>query len=112
MSLQNRQSTRLNSDQFISYRLYDADGNICDEGMAKTRDISRSGCAVENRRKLELNAKIELTIALSEELLKTGAMVRNVKELENGVFLIGLEFTSLSTEEFEKLKSEFPDIVV
>lgn len=112
MSLQNRKSTRLDSDQFISYRVFDSEGNICDEGMAKTRDISRSGVAIENRRRLDLESKVELTIALSEELIKTEGIVRNVKDLGEENYLIGLEFVSLSSEEFDKLKREFPEIVV
>jgi c-di-GMP-binding flagellar brake protein YcgR len=112
MSVQERKSTRLDSDQFISYRLFDSEGNISDEGMAKTKDISRSGVAIENRRSFDLDSKVELTIALSDELIKTEAVVRNVKELDNNQFLIGLEFVSLSTQSFEKLKSEFPNIVV
>jgi c-di-GMP-binding flagellar brake protein YcgR len=112
MSVQNRKSTRLDSDQFISYRLFDEKGQICDEGMATTRDISRSGVAIENRRPFDLDAKVELTIALSEELIKADAKVRNVKELGEEEYLIGLEFDNLSSEDFDKLKSEFPDIVV
>ena len=112
MSLQNRKSTRLDSDQFISYRVFDSEGNICDEGMAKTTDISRSGVAIENRRRLDLESKVELTIALSEELIKTEGIVRNVKDLDDENYLIGLEFVSLSSEEFDKLKREFPEIVV
>jgi c-di-GMP-binding flagellar brake protein YcgR len=112
MSVQDRKSTRLDSDQFISYRLFDQEGNICDEGMATTKDISRSGVAIENRRSFDLDSKVELTIALTDELIKTNAFVRNVKELANDVYLIGMEFEDLSTEDFEKLKSEFPNIVV
>ena len=112
MSVQNRKSTRLDSDQFISYRLYDKEGNICDEGMAKTKDISRSGVAIENRRAFELDSKVELTIALSEELIKADAFVKNVKELPDDLYLVGLQFDALSDEDFEKLKSEFPNIVV
>ena len=112
MSVQNRKSTRLDSDQFISYRLFDSKGHICDEGMAKTTDISRSGVAIENRRAFTLEAKVELTIALSEELIKAEAIVRNVKELGQEAYLIGLEFLDLSSEDFDKLKSEFPNIVV
>lgn len=112
MSVQERKSTRLDSDQFISYRLYDSEGNICDEGMAKTRDISRSGVAIENRRAFELGAKVELTIALSEELIKADASVRNVKELSDDLYLVGLEFDALSNEDFDKLKKEFPNIVI
>jgi hypothetical protein len=112
MSVQDRKSTRLDSDQFISYRLFDEKGQICDEGMAKTKDISRSGVAIENRRSFDVDSRVELTIALSEELLKTNARVRNVKELGDEEYLIGLEFDNLSAEEFDKLRDEFPDIVV
>ncbi len=112
MSVQNRKSTRLDSDQFISYRLFDREGNICDEGMAKTKDISRSGVSVENRRSFDLDSKVELTIALSEELIKADATVRNEKEIADGQYLIGLEFVDLSSDDYDKLKSEFPNIVV
>jgi len=112
MSVQNRKSTRLDSDQFISYRLFDKEGNICDEGMAKTKDISRSGVSIENRRSFELASKVELTIALSEELIKAAATVRNVKEITETEYLIGLEFVDLSSDDYDKLKSEFPNIVV
>ncbi len=112
MSVQERKSTRLDSDQFISYRLFDKDGNICDEGMAKTKDISRSGVAVENRRSFELGVKVELTIALTEELIKADAIVRNVKEIEDGQYLVGMEFVALASEDYDKLKSEFPNMVI
>ena len=96
MSKEERKTTRLESDQFISYRLYDENNQVCDEGMAKTKDISRMGVAVENRREFEVGARVELTIALTEELIKTEALVRNI--------------TSISESEIEKLSKEFPQI--
>jgi len=96
MSTEDRKASRLESTQFISYPLYDSEGRICEEGMARTRDISRSGVAVENRTSFEVGAKVELTIALSEELIKTetrktysetviehGMNPRNLGELED-----------------------------
>jgi len=111
MSIKNRKSTRLESDQFISYRVFDSEGRVCLEGMATTKDISRDGVAVESRNHIEPETKVELTIALSEELIKTVGIVRNSKEIEEGNYHIGIEFTELSNEEFEKLKAEFPNIV-
>ncbi len=110
MSEKERQSTRLESDLFISYRLFDANDRVCEEGMAKTRDISKSGVALENRTDFEVGSRVELTIALSEELVKADAVVRNSKTLSNNNFLMGLEFTTLSDDDFDKLRAEFPEI--
>jgi hypothetical protein len=111
MSKEERKTTRLESDQFISYRLYDTNNQVCDEGMAKTKDISSSGVAVENRREFDVGARVELTIALKEELIKTEALVRNIKKLDESTFLIGMEFTNISASEIEKLSKEFPQIL-
>ena len=111
MSSQDRKSARLESDQFISYRLYDSEDRVCEEGMAKTVDISRSGVAVENRTQFEVGAKIELTIALSEDLVKTEGVVRNVDQKDDSTFHIGIEFTDISESEIKQLAEEFPEIL-
>jgi c-di-GMP-binding flagellar brake protein YcgR len=110
MSFKDRKSVRAESDQFISYRAYDSQNRVCDEGMAKTRDISRTGVSVENRRSLEVGAKVELTIALIDDIIKTESVVRNVKKVDDQTFYIGLEFTKISEEEIEKLGKEFPNL--
>jgi hypothetical protein len=111
MSSQERKSARLESDQFISYRLYDSEDRVCNEGIAKTVDISRSGVAVENRTEFEVGAKIELTIALSEDLVKTEGVVRNVDKKDDSTFHIGIEFTDISEDEINQLAEEFPEIL-
>jgi c-di-GMP-binding flagellar brake protein YcgR len=111
MSFKDRKDTRLESDQFISYRLFDKQNRVCDEGMAKTKDISRSGVALENRRPFEVDAKVELTIALTDELIKTEAIVRNVNQINDQTYSIGLEFTSITEEELNKLGKEFPNLM-
>ena len=111
MSSQERKSARAESDQFISYRLYDSEGRVCEEGMAKTVDISRSGVAVENRTEFEVGSKIELTIALSEDLVKTEGVVRNVDKKDDATFHIGIEFTNISEDEIKQIAKEFPEIL-
>jgi PilZ domain len=110
MSFKDRKSVRAESDQFISYRAYDSQNRVCDEGMAKTRDISRTGVSVENRRLMEVGAKVELTIALIDDIIKTESVVRNVKKVDDQTFYIGLESTKISEEEIEKLGKEFPNL--
>ena len=111
MSSQDRKSTRLESDHFISYRLYDSEGRVCEEGMAKTVNISRSGVAVENRTEFDMEAKVELTIALTEDLVKTEGVVRNADRKDDGTFQIGIEFVNISESEIKQLAEEFPEIV-
>lgn len=110
MSTEKRKSTRLESDQFISYRLYDANGRVCDEGMAKATDISRTGVAVEHRSSFEVGSKVEMSIALSEDLVNVEGIVRNVEE-EGDEFQIGIEFTSITEEQIKLLSKEFPAIL-
>jgi len=111
MSSQDRKSARLETDQFISYRLYDSEDRVCDEGMAKTVNISRSGVAVENRTQFEVGSKIELTIALSEDLVKTDGVVRNVDQKDDSTFHIGIEFSNISENEINQLAEEYPEIL-
>jgi hypothetical protein len=111
MSSQDRKSARLESDQFISYRLYDSEDRVCDEGMAKTIDISRSGVAVENRTQFEVGAKVELTIALTEDLVKTEGVVRNCEQKDEATFHIGIEFSNISESEIKQLAEEFPELL-
>ena len=110
MSSQDRKSTRLESDHFISYRLYDSEDRVCEEGMAKTVNISRSGVAVENRTEFDVGAKIELTIALTEDLVKTEGVVRNVDKKDEA-YQIGIEFVNISENEITQLAQEFPEIL-
>jgi hypothetical protein len=110
MSAQDRKSTRLESDQFISYRLYDSENRVCDEGMAKTKDISRTGVAVENRTPMEVGSKIDLTLALTEEVVKISGVVRN-SERYGDIFNIGIEFLEISDDEWSKMTKEFPELL-
>ena len=111
MTEQKKRSIRIKSDQFISFKVYDEENRICDEGMALTRNISKSGVLLENRNGFENGAKVDLAIALSDELLNVHGQVRNVKAINDHSFQIGIEFECLADDEIEKLASEFPDII-
>jgi hypothetical protein len=111
MSENKRKSVRIKSDQFISFKVYDDQGRIYNEGMALARNISKSGVQLENRTSFDVGSKIDLSIALTDELIKVRGNVRNVNEINDNSYQIGVEFEDLSEEEIEKLASEFPNIV-
>jgi hypothetical protein len=110
MAEQERKDVRIQSERFISYKLFDKKNKVCDEGMGVARDVSKTGVALENRRSMEVGMRIELSIALSEEIVQTDGTIRNVKILDENKFLIGIEFNKISNEEIEKLAKEFPSI--
>jgi hypothetical protein len=110
MAEQQRKDVRIQSEQFISYKLYDKENKVCDQGMGVARDVSKTGVAFENRRSMECGLRIELSIALIEEVIQTDGTIRNVKNLDENKFLIGIEFNNISKEEIVKLAKEFPSI--
>ena len=110
METSDRKGVRVESEQFISYKLFDSENRICDEGMALAKDISRNGVAVENRRSFDIDSRLELTIALSEDLIQTEGVVRNVKEIDEKTYLIGIEFSNITKDQIKKLSKEFPGI--
>ncbi|TFH00052.1 MAG: PilZ domain-containing protein [Calditrichales bacterium] len=110
MSSQERKSARSVSDQFISYRLYDSEGRVCDEGIARAIDISRSGVALECRSEFAVNSKIDLTIAMTDDVVKCVGEVRNVEKKNDSTFHIGIQFTDVSEDQIEMIVAEFPDI--
>jgi len=110
MSSQERKSTRSVSDQFISYRLFDSEGRVCDEGMARAIDISRSGVALDCRSDFEVNSKIDLTIALTDDIVKCVGEVRNVEKISETAYHVGIQFTEISEDQIEMIVAEFPEI--
>ena len=66
---------------------------------------------MENRTGFDVGSKVDLSIALSDELINVTGSVRNVNEIEENSYQIGIEFEDLSEEEIEKLASEFPNIL-
>ena len=110
MTEQKRKEVRIQSEQFISYKLFDKDDKVCGEGMGVARDVSKTGVALENRHSMELGARIELTIAMTDDVIQADGTVRNVNALDENAYLIGIEFKNISNEEIEKLAKEFPSI--
>ncbi len=73
MSEEKRKSTRIESDQFISFKVYDGQNRVCNEGMALAKDISKTGVLLENRLGFDVGASVDLAIALTEEILNKHA---------------------------------------
>ena len=111
MSEEKRKTVRIESDQFISFKVYDEQNRVFNEGMALAKDISKSGVLLENRIGFDIGAKVDLAIALTEELLNVKGIVRNCQLLNENTYQIGIEFLEISEDEVTKLVSDFPNII-
>ncbi len=111
MSEEKRESVRIESDQFISFKVYDDQKRICNEGMALAKDVSKTGVLLENRSGFDVGSNVDLAIAFSEEILDIKGIVRNSKMVDENTYQIGIEFVKVTEEELTKLASEFPNIL-
>ena len=80
--------------------------------MAKANDISRTGVAVENRTAFEVGFKVELTIALSEDLVRIDGVVRNVEEINENQYNIGIEFSNITDDQVKRFLTKIPKNVL
>ncbi len=110
MEFESRESFRVDSENFISYRVYNADDQVFFEGMATTLDISKTGIAILTTTSVETGLKIELAIGVGSEIVKTLGKVRNQKKLSDVEFQVGIEFDFLSENDLDKLSTVYPDI--
>jgi len=110
MEFESRESFRVGSDNFMSFRLYNAEDQVFSEGVATIVDISRTGIAIVTTTSIEAGLKIELTIGVGDEVVKTIGRVRNQKQHSEGEYQIGVEFDFLSEDDLDKLATVYPDI--
>lgn len=110
MEFESRESFRVDSQNFISYRLFNAENQVFHEGMATTIDISRTGIAIRTSNAMETGLKIEVAVAVGDEIVKTIGKVRNRKQIGADDYHIGIEFDFLSEENLDKLATIYPEI--
>lgn len=110
MEFESRESNRVDSDNFMSFRLFNAEDQVFLEGVATVVDISRTGIAFITTVSIEAGLKIELTIGIADEVVKTIGRVRNQKKHSDTEFQVGVEFDFLSEEDLDKLATVYPDI--
>jgi len=110
MEFESRESFRVGSDNFMSFRLFNADDQVFYEGVATIVDISRTGIAIVVNQPIEIGLKIELTIGVADEVVKSTGRVRNQKQNSENEYQVGVEFDFLSEDDLDKLATVYPDI--
>jgi hypothetical protein len=108
---ENRASTRLDAENLLAYSLYDIEGNPFDGGMVKTINISRVGISILSKTVMTPGFKIELTIGVGDDIVKTTGIINNNQELDDGDIQIGIEFENLSQDDIDKIAKVYPEIL-
>ena len=111
MDFDGRGATRIESENLLSFRLFDKDDNVCNEGMVKTLDISRTGIAIQAQCSMQANQKIEFTVGMGVDIVKTTGIVKNVKKIDDDYYQIGIEFDFLTEEDLNKIGMIYPNIL-
>jgi hypothetical protein len=74
------------------------------DAMGKTIDLSHDGMRLELDHCIPLRSRVELELALGEQILKLHGRVRSVVEVDSHVCDHGIEFVDVTTEQYEALE--------
>lgn len=110
MEFESRESTRIDSNSLISYKVIDSEGNVFNEGVASTIDISKTGIAIQLESPYEIGTLIELKIGVGNEVINANGKVRNIIEKGANSFQLGVEFDFLSEKDLNTLSIYFPHL--
>ena len=111
MKFEARGARRLESENLLAYRLFDGSGQVIDQGVAKTLDISKTGVSIASFHPMETGSRIELTIGIGRDVVKTMGTVKNNKPYDEKTHQIGIEFDFLSEEDLMKIGMVYPEIL-
>jgi len=106
-----RGARRLESENLLAYRLFDKQGRVTDQGVAKTLDISKTGVSIESFHPMEIGSRIELAIGIGADVVKTMGTVKNSKPCDERRQQIGIEFDFLSEDDLMKIGMVYPEIL-
>ncbi len=111
MEFKGRGAERVQTDNLLAFTVIAKEGQPIYQGMAKTLNISRSGIALEYNVPFEKGFRIELTIGMGAEVVKTTGTIMNVAELTPGIFQIGVQFDFLTEEDLNAIAMVYPSIL-
>lgn len=110
MGKDNRKSKRIEARHFISYDLLNDSGEVVENGMALSLDLSREGVLIEGRTHFDRDATVKVYIAVGEEVVELTGKVKHSEKLSDEKYQIGIHFEDMTEEKAEKVAQFYPDI--
>jgi len=99
-----RKHPRVPTSNLISFTVYDDDGQIVSQSMAKALNISQGGILLESAVRLKSDHISLMSADTRDQLVEIKGRVRFVKETESGMFEIGISFEGNHDENVEFAK--------
>lgn len=94
MNSDKRKHTRVESLN-LSYICIDDAGNVVNEGMGRTLNLSKTGILLESKFCALPDQDLSLTLAIEEDLLDVRGRVVRCREIADGLYHMGVEFFDL-----------------
>lgn len=110
MQFKARGAKRFESENLLSYQLFDENKQVINQGVAKTLDISKTGVSIETFWDMQIGNRIELTMGIGADVVKAMGTIKNSKVHGKKTFQVGIEFDFLSEEDLKKIGMVYPDI--
>ncbi|MFZ0390132.1 MAG: PilZ domain-containing protein [Calditrichia bacterium] len=105
-----RRSKRVQAQHFISYDLLDGEGRVVHSGIALSRNLSREGILIEDRRAFPIDSIVKLNVAVIDEVMAIRSKVRHVENAGKNTYTIGLEFVDKDEEMIQTFMNYYPDL--
>lgn len=99
-----RKNFRIDSLNLISYACQDENGNLVQQGMGRTLNVSETGLLLETHVEIESQYPISLTLGLEDDLVEIkGQLVHSKRNIE-GKFESGIRFFEMGEQSSVLLK--------
>ena len=92
-----RKFIRWDSIHLLDYIVLDQDGSEGRYSMGRTLDVSLNGLKLETAYEIPLEAELEITVGIEEDLVDLVGRVTH-KSLKGGRHVSGIEFVKMSAE--------------
>jgi hypothetical protein len=101
--VERRREARERAYMLVNVSRVDREGAPTDQELGRTLDLSRGGARVEVAEPIGLGTKVQVDLALRNELLEAQAVVRHLEPGDDGLHRLGLEFIDLQEPFFGRV---------
>ena len=93
-----RKNYRIDSLNLISYACQDENGNLTQQGMGRTLNVSETGLLLETHVEIESQYPVSLTLGLEDDLVEIKGQVVHSKKNVEGRYESGIQFFELDEQ--------------
>ena len=100
-----RENPRINRILLTAIEQYTETGELTDEVLGRTLDVSEGGMKVEMKHPLPLLSTVTISLAFKDDIINVSGQVVHLVKNDAGLIDTGIKFDELSPEQSEVLKA-------